>query len=636
MKSINTLLSIAALSIAGLCLLVSNPALSYVQSPYLDERVNAGELESVDKRLPATPLTMGADMNNTHPGQHGGKLRMLMGKDKDIRRMVVFGYSRLVGYNDNLELVSDIVESYENVDNKVFTFNLRPGHKWSDGAPFTSEDFKFYWEDIANNEDLMPFGAPKSLQIDGEVPTVEFPDALTVIYRWTNPNPYFLAELAAPSPLFIYQPKHYLTQFHANYTDRAALDTAAQRRGSQNWAGGFLKKARQYKLTNPDLPSLQPWVITTKQPAELYVFKRNPYFHRVDANGLQLPYIDEVLMNIASSSLIPAKTGSGETDLQGHYLRLDNFTFLKAGESRNDYKVKLWSTVNGAHKALFPNLNSNDAVWRQLVRDVRFRRALSMGVDRAEINQVIYHGLANESSNTVLPACDLHEEDLQHAYATYDLSAANALLDEIGLTDRNNRGIRIRADGKPLEIIIHSAGESTEETDILELVHDSWLKLGIKIYTKPSQREVFRERVFSGGAMMSIWSGLENAMPTADMSPHELAPTSQNQYQWPKWGQHFETKGVSGEAPQLAGAQELFELNEAWKKSTDHAEKRGIWSAMLKTYCEEVYSIGIVNTVPQPIVVNTKLRNVPEKGVYSWSPTAYFGVYHPDVFWFEQ
>ncbi len=170
-------------------------AQAYVEPPYLQARVDSGELESVDQRLPKSPLVMDENMNNVTPGQYGGKMRMLMGKDKDIRRMVVFGYSRLVGYNDKLELVADIAESFENIDNREFTFRLREGHRWSDGEPFTSEDFRYYWEDIANNEDLNPFGPPKVLQVNGEYPTVEFPDAHTVVYRWSNPNPYFLQEL---------------------------------------------------------------------------------------------------------------------------------------------------------------------------------------------------------------------------------------------------------------------------------------------------------------------------------------------------------------------------------------------------------------------------------------------------------
>ncbi|WP_423906482.1 ABC transporter substrate-binding protein [Candidatus Spongiihabitans sp.] len=601
---------------------------------YFSEQLASGKLPPMAQRVPENPLLMDETMNNLMPGTYGGKMNLLMGKDKDIRRMVVYGYSRIVGYNESLELIPDIVESFEVHDNKEFIFHLRKGHRWSDGAPLTSEDFKYYWEDVANNPELNPFGPSKKLLIDEQLPVVEFPDAYTVIYRWQQPNPYFLPALAAPSPLFIYQPKHYLTKFHPRYADPQKLEAQAKQSGKRNWAGYYLKKARQYKLTNPKLPSLQPWVNTTKPPAERYVFKRNPYFHRVDVNGLQMPYIDEVIINIVSSSLIPAKSGAGESDLQGHYLRLDNYTFLKEGEKRNDYDVRLWRNINGAHKALYPNLNSSDLVWRELVRDTRFRRALSLGVDRHEINQAVYFGLTNESNNTVLPDSKFHNIDLQRRWAVYDPERANRLLDEMGLTERNSKGLRLRPDRKPLEIIIHSAGESTEETDILELIHDSWLKLGIKIYSKPSQRQVFRERIFSGEAMMSIWSGIENGLPTADMSPAELAPTRQDQYQWPKWGQYYETKGEIGETPDMKEVQELFELNQSWRRSIDLSEREQIWTKMLKNFCEQVYSIGIVNSVPQPIVVNRLLRNVPEKAIYAWSPTSYFGVYHPDIFWF--
>ena len=74
--------------------------------------------------------------------------------------------------------------------------------------------------------------------------------------------------------------------------------------------------ARQYRPENPELPTLDPWRNTTEPPAEQFVFERNPYFHRVDENGRQLPYIDKFVLNVSSSAIIPAKTGAGESDLQ--------------------------------------------------------------------------------------------------------------------------------------------------------------------------------------------------------------------------------------------------------------------------------------------------------------------------------
>ena len=170
-----------------------------------------------------------------------------------------------------------------------------------------------------------------------------------------------------------------------------------------------------YQFDNPALPTLQPWMNTTKPPADRFVAVRNPYFHRVDANGRQLPYIDRVVLAVAEGKLIPAKTGAGESDLQARDIQFNNYTFLKKGEKTNNYRTLLWKTVRGAHFALFPNLNVNDPVWRRSLRDVRFRRALSLAIDRAQINQVLYFGLAAEGNNTVLPESPLLREGVPDA-----------------------------------------------------------------------------------------------------------------------------------------------------------------------------------------------------------------------------
>ena len=201
--------------------------------------------------------------------------------------------------------------------------------------------------------------------------------------------------------------------------------------------GVHVSHDRPYKATNPDLPSLQPWVNTTYPPSERFVFERNPFYHRVDQNGRQLPYIDSVVVNIASSKLVPAKTGANEADLQARYLRMDNYTFLKQASKRFDFDVRLWQRAKGAHMALYPNLNTNDPVYRALMQDVRFRRALSLAIHRYEINQVVYFGLVQESNNTVLPECPLFKPEYRDAWIDFDLDLANHLLDELGLTERD-------------------------------------------------------------------------------------------------------------------------------------------------------------------------------------------------------
>ncbi|MEO8859240.1 MAG: ABC transporter substrate-binding protein [Burkholderiaceae bacterium] len=609
---------------------IAAPA-SLVETPMFREDVAAKKLPPVRQRLPDNPLVVTMDGKTSEVGQQGGTLNMLIGRARDVRMLMVNGYARLVGYDRNLHLAPDILESIDVKDDRVFTMKLRKGHRWSDGEPFTSEDFRYFWEDVANNKDLSPAGPPAELLVDGSPPIVEYPDKTTVRYTWTKSNPEFLARMAGPTPLFIFRPAHYLKQFHKKYNPKV-VEMEKNDPGRRSWAAIHNREDNMAQFDNPKLPTLQPWINTTKAPADRFIAVRNPYFHRIDQNGRQLPYIDRVVLPVADAKLIPAKVGAGESDLQARDLQFNNYTFLKKGEKANNYRTLLWRTAKGSHFALFPNLNVNDPVWREVLRDVRFRRALSMSIDRAQVNQVLYFGLANESNDTVVPGSPLFKKQYQTLWAQFDTKAANKLLDEIGLK-RGSDGIRRLPDGRPLEIIVETAGESSEQTDILELIRDTWRQSGIKLFSKPSQRDVLRNRVFSGEAMMSVWEGLENGIPNADTSPDELAPLSQIHLEWPKFGQYFETAGKLGEAPDMPEAIELVKLNDAWR-TANHQEREKIWQRMLTIRAEQQFSIGVINGVMQPVVVNNALKNVPEKGLYNWDPGSLFGMYGPDTFWF--
>jgi len=601
------------------------------ETPFFAQDVTGGKLSGINERLPSDPAVAGLET----VGNPGGELRMLMSGPKDTRMMVVYGYARPVGYTPALKLLPDILASVDVEDGRVFTLHLRRGHKWSDGYPFTSEDFRYWIEDVAQNNQLSPSGLPVTLMVQGEVPRFEVLDDTTIRYTWTRPNPLFLPALAGADPLYIYCPSHYLKQFHEKFADKTALERLVKKYNQRNWAALHARMDTMYRNDNPNLPSLEPWILKTKPPSERFIFERNPYYYRIDDAGHQLPYIDRVVMSIADSKIIPAKTGAGESDLQARYLRFDNYTFLKNSSERNKYSVRLWRTGPGSQLALYPNLNVNDETWRTLMRDLRFRRALSLAVNRHEINQAIYFGLAIEGQNTVLPQSPLYEPESRSASANFDLKEANRLLDEIGLTKRDGDGMRLLPDNRPLEIIVENSGESTEQSDVLELIRDSWRHIGIRLFAKPLQLTLFRRRVFSGETLMSIDKGIENGLATAAMPPWEFAPTSQQQLQWPKWGQYYETKGKAGEAPDLQSATHLKELYEDWLGTALQPDQSRIWHAMLQIWADEIFSIGTVAGVLQPIVVSDRLHNVPEEGFYNWDPGAFFGIFKPDTFWLD-
>ena len=609
---------------------------SLVETPYFFSAVQKGELPPVSERLPQQKKIMDLKVLGKELGRHGGTMRFLMGKQKDSKMMMVYGYARLIGYDQKLNLVPDILKKFEISDGRVFTFYMRKGHKWSDGHPFTAEDFRYFWEDMAHNSTVMRKGLPSALLVNGQAPKFEVLDDFTVRYSWSKPNPKFIPSIAQPRPLQLYRPAHYLKQFHAKYADENMLKVQAANEKKENWAEIHNDKDRWYRMDNPARPTLQPWYNTTQPPSERFVFRRNPYYHRIDKNGKQLPYIDEVVINLGATNMIPARTGSGEADLQARYLRFDHFTFLKESENRYNHSVHLWEQARGSQIALFPNLNAKDESWSSLFRDLRFRRALSLGINREEINQVIYYGLAKASQNTVLPKSPLYKDIYRTAWTEFNIDGANHLLDEIGLMQRNDAGIRLLPDGRPAVISVETAGESTEQTDVLELVRDSWRKIGIKLLTKPSQREVFRKRVYSGDTIMSVWSGVSNGIPTAVMSPEEFVPSSKLQFQWPRWGHFVQSEGKFGEEPNLSSVKRLTTLMKKWAAATNYDTKLEVWHKILKIHSENVFIIGLINGTMQPVVISNRLRNIPDVGIYNWHPGAYFGIYQPATFWFGE
>ena len=183
---------------------------------------------------------------------------------------------------------------------------------------------------------------------------------------------------------------------------------------------------------------------------------------------------------------------------------------------------------------------------------------------------------------------------------------------------------------------METAGESTVETDVLELVADHFRKIGIALWTRTSQRDLFRSRAMAGMTSMSVWMGLDNAIPTADMPPYELAPTTEDQYIWSPWGVYYGSKGTQGTPPELPEAQELVDLAVKWRLSLSHDERTEIWHRMLAIHADQVFTIGTVNGTKQPVVRSARLQNLPDTGLIGFQPTSMLGVYMPDTFWMEE
>jgi peptide/nickel transport system substrate-binding protein len=606
-----------------------------VETPALAERVAAGGLPPVGQRVPDEPLVVDLAAKGREPGVHGGTLRMFVTRPKDVRYLAAYGYARLVGYDARYDLVPDLLRAVSTSgDGRAVTLHLRRGHKWSDGHPFTTEDFRYWWEDVALDPDLSPGGPPVEMLVYGQPPAVEVIDTVTIRYTWAAPNPLFLPSLARARPVYIYRPAHYMKQFHGKYADPVALEAAVTEAKARSWPQLHNALDNLYNFDNPDLPVLQPWVNTSPKNGQRYMLERNPFYHRIDINGRQLPYVDTVELAIAASGLIPLKVTNGEATLQARSLGFTDAPVLKKNEAKGQYVMRLWQSGAASEVALYPNLNYADPVWRGLMRDVRFRRALSLAISRKAINKVLYFGLAEERAVAALEESPFFDPDNAVAWARLDIDEANRLLDRLGLTRRNSAGIRLLPDGRPLEIIVETAGERSEIADTLEIIAATWEQAGIRLLVRALDRDILRNRAYAGQSMMVAWYGWNNGVPTADAAPSELAPVDQANFTWPRWGQYYQTKGSAGEACDLPRAERLLELYDEWMHADSEADKAAIWREMLDIHADEVFVIGTVSRAPVPVVAAETLRNVPNEAIYAWDPGAQLGVHRIDEFFF--
>jgi len=625
---------LAALMLAG-----SHAATAQIttaqESAYWQDQVSAGTLPAAADRIPLEPLIVDLAAKGRAFGAQGGTLHTMVTRAKDIRQMVPFGYARLVGYDQDYVLNADILADFDIFEGRKFTLHLRENHRWSDGHLLTSTDFEYWWLHVANNAELAPSGPPEFLRVDGEYPQVSFPDPLTVVYEWSKPNTHFIPTLAQARPPFILRPAHYLKQFHADYATPEAMEQKIGEMRVRSWAAMHNKLDNMYKLDNPDLPTLQPWMRVAGKATSRFMFVRNPYYHRIDSQGVQLPYIDAVEMSVVGRGLVAAKSNAGESDLQARGLGFRDISILRKGELEGgNYRVLLWANGAASQIAIYPNLNYADPEWRKILRDVRFRRALSLGIDRRMINRALYFGLGREGGMAVLSQSPFFNAEYRAAWSQFDLQQANALLDDMGLTERRADGMRLLPDGRPVSIVVETAGERIEVENTLQIITDTWRDIGVRLILRPFSRDTLRNRVYSGVTMASVWYGWDNGIPTLDASPDYLAPRAQEFFAWPMWGQYFQTGGEAGEACDIPAAMELLSLSQDWEQASTRPERSAIWDEMLQIHADQQFGIGVVSEAPQPVVISRRLRNVPEVAFWAWEPGAQFGIHRPDEFYF--
>ncbi len=600
----------------------------YKEAPQLAALVKDGKLPPVEQRLPKEPLVL---KPVERIGQYGGQWRTaLLGRADTAWLLRTVGYENLVRWDpDWKSIIPNVAKKFEaNPDGTEFTFFLREGMKWSDGQPFTADDIVFWFDDIVSNEELTPV-FPRWLTAGGKRGKVVKVDEYTVKFQFAAPNGLFLQNLATPTGSWTFAPAHYLKRWHKKYAGegvaaevekrRALVEEEMKRRGLQgDYQTFFAIMADPW--FNPELPVIFAWK-ATKALGEgtRLTFERNPYYWKVDPDGNQLPYLDGVVYDLHESvETMVLKALNGEIDMQDRHIAQDrNKSVFFDNQQKGNYRFfeTIPSSMNTAVIAL--NLAHKDPVLRQIFQDKRFRMALSHAINRKEAIDLLFVGQGEPAQVAPLKESPWYHERLEKQYLEYNPQLANRLLDEMGLTRKDSRGMRLRPDGKPIYIAFEVAGGVFGPwVDLLELVKKYWAAVGIDMDPKVEDRSIFYTRKEANEHDAGIWGG-DGGLMDGLLDPRWFFPFSNESIFATAWAQWFQSGGTRGEEP-IEPAKRQMELYQELSATADEAKQIQLMKQILDIAADQFWVIGISRPIRGYGIVRNDFHNVPKVMPGAW------------------
>jgi peptide/nickel transport system substrate-binding protein len=611
----------------------------YNEAPMLADLVAAGSLPPVAERLPKNPRVV---TPTEEIGQYGGTLRRALKGISDRWGPTKLNEEMAIEWDipdpDTVNVVANYISEWtQNDDASEYTFTLRDGLKWSDGHPFTTDDVQFWYDEFYMGEIE---GQEATITIGGVPMELEVIDELTYKVSFPTPNPLLplviakitLGSWAGPT---MAAPKHYLSQFIPHLTDdQSKIDAAIEKEGVETWQqlmGGSNAPVSGW-FYNPEVPTMCAWTSVNHPSNDPWLATRNPYYHAVDPEGNQYPYIDGWTHAwFDDASVFDLWIAQGQIDAHLRHVNAANFTFYKENEEAGDYTVKLWRVAST--NAFFPNISHKDPVLRAIFDDARFREALSISINRQELNDLVYEGLLEPRQASPVSGSPNFDPEFETRWTEYDPDRANALLDEMGLDKKGDDGFRLNPDGDPLVItILFTDALGGSRSDEVTLVEGYWEAIGLNINQELVERSLYESRTNNGDVDIGVWGADRNSVVMADTTRYTGA---QSDGPWaPLYGQWWsnEEGAAKEEPPDGHPIKEIWRLWEATQSEADEATRNALFKQMLDIHKEHPYMIGTVGEAPSPFIVKNNVGNIPDGQINDDTLRSPGGI--PPITWF--